>query len=128
MDTLKIEKTIEAVYQWSKKERLQIAKTLLVTLFKSIFVFGEIHGDPHNGNYLFRRDKQSKTEIILLDYGSTVLITKPRRLALLKLIDAYRNGSEIVFLTTISRIQKNLDETKSTRHNPGTGLLKTIPQ
>ena len=80
---------INEVVNWSKKQRLEIARTLLVTLFQSLFVHGEIHGDPHSGNYLFRHDSQGNPVMVLLDYGCTVLITKMRRLALLKLIDAY---------------------------------------
>ncbi len=85
----------EEVYHWHKKQRLEVARTLLVTLFQSLFVHGEVHGDPHNGNYLFRMDENGKPLMILLDYGCTVLVSKSRRLALLKLIDAYRNKTQI---------------------------------
>lgn len=80
------------VCTWSKKERLEIGRTLLMTLFQSLFVHGEVHGDPHPGNYMFRRNEQGKSETILLDYGCTVLITKPRRLALLRLLDSYHQN------------------------------------
>lgn len=86
---------LHEVSDWSKKQRLEIAKTLLVTLFQSLFVHGEIHGDPHSGNYLFRLDAEGNAITVLLDYGCTVLISKPRRLALLKLIDAYCNQQPI---------------------------------
>ncbi|MCK4842001.1 MAG: ABC transporter, partial [Methylococcales bacterium] len=78
--------------KWPKKARLEIARTLLLTLFQSLFVHGEIHGDPHPGNYLFRRDAQDHAETVLLDYGCTVVISKPYRLALLKLIHASQAG------------------------------------
>ena len=86
---------INEVGDWSKKQRLEIGRTLLVTLFQSLFVHGEIHGDPHSGNYLFRHDEAGNPVVVLLDYGCTVLITKARRLALLKLIDAYCNYQPI---------------------------------
>ena len=81
--------------QWSKKNRLEIARTLLLTLFQSLFVHGEIHGDPHPGNYLYRKDNDEQAETVLLDYGCTVLVSKPIRMALLKLIDAYQSGNTI---------------------------------
>lgn len=86
---------INEVSDWPKKQRLEIARTLLLTLFQSLFVHGEIHGDPHSGNYLFRHDAAGNPVTVLLDYGCTVLITKARRLALLKLIDAYCNQQPI---------------------------------
>lgn len=86
---------INEVANWSKKQRLEIARTLLVTLFQSLFVHGEIHADPHSGNYLFRHDAEGNPVVVLLDYGCTVLITKARRLALLKLIVAYCNQQPI---------------------------------
>ncbi|MFA5983086.1 MAG: AarF/UbiB family protein [Methylococcaceae bacterium] len=76
---------------WSKMHRLEIGRTLLMTLFQSLFVHGEVHADPHPGNYLFRLDNSNHAETILLDYGCTVRLEKHTRLALLKLIDAYRN-------------------------------------
>lgn len=86
---------IDRVGNWPKKQRLEIARTLLLTLFQSLFVHGEIHGDPHSGNYLFRHDALGDPVVVLLDYGCTVLITKARRLALLKLIDAYCNQQPV---------------------------------
>ena len=80
---------------WSKKDRLEIGRTLLMTLFQSLFVHGEVHGDPHPGNYMFRHDEQGNPITVLLDYGCTVLITKPRRLALLKLLDSYHQNADI---------------------------------
>lgn len=86
---------LDEVVKWNKKQRLEIARTLLVTLFQSLFVHGEIHGDPHSGNYLFRHDNEGHSIVVLLDYGCTVLITKKRRLALLKLIDAFSKNTPI---------------------------------
>jgi predicted unusual protein kinase regulating ubiquinone biosynthesis (AarF/ABC1/UbiB family) len=86
---------LNEVVNWSKKQRLEIARTLLLTLFQSLFVHGEIHGDPHSGNYLFRLDSEGNPVVILLDYGCTVLVTKNRRLVLLKLIDAYSHNSPV---------------------------------
>jgi predicted unusual protein kinase regulating ubiquinone biosynthesis (AarF/ABC1/UbiB family) len=86
---------LSEVVTWSKKHRLEIGRTLVVTLFQSLFVHGEIHGDPHSGNYLFRLDAQGNPVVVMLDYGCTVLVRKSRRLALLKLIDAYCNNNPI---------------------------------
>ncbi len=86
---------LEQAAQWDKKARLEIAKTLLVTVLQSVFIHGEVHADPHSGNYLFRHNPPAAAITVLLDYGCTVLITKPKRLALLKLIDAYQHASAI---------------------------------
>ena len=98
------------VCSWSKKDRLEIGRTLLMTLFQSLFVQGEIHGDPHPGNYLFRHDPQGKPVTVLLDYGCTVLISKPRRLALLKLLDAYHQGTVIDAMQCFSMMGFNRDK------------------
>lgn len=81
------------VCTWPKKDRLEIGRTLLMTLFQSLFVNGEIHGDPHPGNYLFRHNNGTP-QTVLLDFGCTVFINKQNRLALLKLIDFCRHGGE----------------------------------
>jgi ABC1 atypical kinase-like domain len=60
---------------WSKQQKLEIGRTLLMTLWQSLFVHGEVHGDPHP--------------------GCTVLISQQRRLALLKLLDAFHAGNDI---------------------------------
>jgi hypothetical protein len=86
---------LEQAAAWDKKARLEIGRTLLIMVFQSVFVHGEVHADPHSGNYLFRQNTQGAAITVLLDYGCTVLINKQKRLALLKLIDAYRQGSEI---------------------------------
>ena len=80
------------VCNWPKKDRLEIGRTLLMALFQSLFVNGEVHGDPHPGNYLFRQDEEGKPQAILLDFGCTVLVNRQSRMALLKLIDYCRNG------------------------------------
>jgi len=80
---------------WPKKNRLEIGRTLLMTLWQSLFVHGEVHGDPHPGNYLFRIDQQGNAQTVLLDFGCTVLLNRQRRLALLKLLDACHAGREI---------------------------------
>lgn len=83
-----------AACAWPKRQRLEIGRTLLMTLWQSLFVHGEVHGDPHPGNYLFRHNAKDEAETVLLDFGCTVLIGKQRRLALLKLIDACQAGME----------------------------------
>lgn len=73
------------VLTWSEREKTLIAETLLKTLFTSLFIAGEIHADPHNGNALFNHENQGKM-VTLLDFGCTVSLSHNRRLTLLKLI------------------------------------------
>jgi ABC1 atypical kinase-like domain len=98
------------VCAWSKRERLEIGKTLMLTLFQSLFVHGEVHGDPHPGNYLFRHADAGQVHTILLDFGCTVLVAKQRRLALLKLIDAYAQGEPIDPLRCFSAMGFNAEK------------------
>jgi predicted unusual protein kinase regulating ubiquinone biosynthesis (AarF/ABC1/UbiB family) len=77
---------IDKVGSWPEQERLAIGQTLMMTLFKSLFVAGEVHGDPHPGNVFYSHDVNGQPLVALLDYGCTITVTEQRRLALLKLI------------------------------------------
>jgi len=85
---------IADVAGWPLASRLRVAKTLMQTTFQSLFVHGVVHGDPHPGNALYERRDNGPT-VHLLDYGCTVSIERPRRLALLKLIMAARGEDSI---------------------------------
>lgn len=71
---------------WPHKDRLAVAKTLMSTLFMSLFVAGEVHCDPHVGNVYYRKSRDGTPLVILMDYGCTVSVPEEARLALLKLI------------------------------------------
>ncbi len=86
---------LDQVVGWPKQDRLLIGRTLLLTLFKSLFVAGEVHGDPNPGNYFYRRGDDGQPEVVLLDFGCTVPVSEPRRLALLKLLLACREGADV---------------------------------
>ncbi len=73
------------VRHWAHQDRLAIGKTLMATLFRSLFIGGEVHGDPHTGNLLFRRTTAGP-EVVLLDFGCTVPVQDQARWSLLKLI------------------------------------------
>lgn len=77
---------IDKAAKWPERERLAIGQTLVITLFKSLFVAGEVHGDPHPGNVFYSHDPNGQALVTLLDYGCTITIAEQRRLALLKLI------------------------------------------
>lgn len=77
---------IESLNSWAPQERRHVGVILMCTLFQSLFIHGEVHGDPHSGNYRFRRNASGTPEVILLDYGCVVHIPRSARLALLKLI------------------------------------------
>jgi len=84
----------EAVH-WSLAARVSLARTLMMTLFQSLFVHGLVHGDPHPGNMMVAQDGGDVPTLTLLDFGCTVDVSKPRRLALLKLIMAERSSSAL---------------------------------
>ncbi len=85
----------DEIIKWKKTDKLLIGRTLLMTLLKSIFVLGEVHGDPHLGNYFYRKNDLDKPELVLLDFGCTIKITKQQSNALLKLIIATRERNAI---------------------------------
>ncbi len=86
--------TFPEIIDWYESERRLIAETLLQTLFTSVFVTGEIHADPHNGNTFYNHENHGSM-VTLLDFGCTVSLSESRRLALLKLILACREKSEV---------------------------------
>lgn len=77
---------IDEISNWSSKDRRQAGEIILGTLFKSLFDAGTVHGDPHLGNSYFRHDDHGQVEVVLMDYGCTIELSKKQRLALLKLI------------------------------------------
>ena len=81
---------INEVVHWSEVDRLRIGEILLTTLFKSLFLAGEVHGDPHAGNSFYDHDELGQPRVSLLDYGCTLHVSKTRRFALFQLIVACR--------------------------------------
>ncbi len=86
--------TFPEIINWSESERRLIAETLLQTLFTSLFVAGEVHADPHNGNTFYNHESRG-TMVTLLDFGCTVSLSEFRRLALLKLIMGCRERNAV---------------------------------
>ncbi len=86
---------IDKVADWSEQDRLAIGRTLVMTLFTSLFVAGEVHGDPHPGNVFYSHDEYGQPQVTLLDYGCTISIAEQRRLALLKLIVGCRERNPV---------------------------------
>ncbi len=77
---------LDAIRHWPREDKTHLGLILMCTLFQSLFVHGEIHGDPHAGNYRYRRGAYGKPEVVLMDYGCTIPIPSVARLALLRLI------------------------------------------
>lgn len=82
--------TLEAAAGWSAPDRLALGQIVLRTFMRSIFGSGEIHADPHAGNYRFRRDPHP--QFVLYDFGAVLSLAEPRRRALLRLLLALRDG------------------------------------
>jgi predicted unusual protein kinase regulating ubiquinone biosynthesis (AarF/ABC1/UbiB family) len=79
-----------AARDWTEETRLQVARILLRTLLTSLIDIGEVHGDPHPGNYGYRLAQDGSAEVVLMDFGCTVEVTRDQRLALLAVIIAIR--------------------------------------
>lgn len=73
--------------QWNEEDKTEVAKSLMQLFTHSLFGCGLLHADPHQGNYLFRKNN-SNIEIVLLDYGSVFQCDQQFRLTLMKLIQA----------------------------------------
>jgi len=86
---------LDEVTHWNNTDKLLIGRTLLMTLLKSIFLLREVHGDPHLGNYYYRKSALNKPEVVLLDFGCTINITEQQSSALLQLIIATREREKI---------------------------------
>jgi len=87
--------TLDEAATWPIEDRQEIGRILLQTLFQSLFVLGEVHGDPHPGNFRFRRTPAGDIAVVLMDFGCSVPVGKKARLALLKMIVALREGAAI---------------------------------
>lgn len=80
---------------WPEQARSGIAHILLGTLLSSMIGVGEVHGDPHAGNYAFRKRADGSPEVVLMDFGCTVPVARAERLALLRTILAVREGEDL---------------------------------
>ncbi|HEY6882200.1 MAG TPA: AarF/UbiB family protein, partial [Polyangiales bacterium] len=108
----------------SKPERLELGRTLLQTLFVSLFGAGLVHADPHPGNYLFRpRAGARAAEVVLLDFGCTVRVSQAARRALLHLITRTRDGGRIDYLASFAEL--GFDADKLAALEPSLGPLCT---
>ncbi len=79
---------------WPLALRVQLARTLMMTLFQGLFVHGLVHGDPHPGNLLVSR-KEDQARVTLLDFGCVVQVDETARRALLRLLLAQRGESSV---------------------------------
>ncbi|MCB0311210.1 MAG: AarF/ABC1/UbiB kinase family protein [Bdellovibrionales bacterium] len=72
---------VHQILEWPKNLRLQIARIMLRWTLRCWLVWGEIHSDPHPGNYLFR-ESQGVPLIEVLDFGCTYRLPAPQLAAL----------------------------------------------
>lgn len=86
---------LDEITGWAIGDKKKIGEILLTTLFKSLFDLGVVHGDPHIGNYYFRRNKSQQPEVVLMDFGCKIDVAKTRRLALLNLILAVSENKSV---------------------------------
>jgi len=82
------------VANWDLPQRLYVGRTLIQTMFQSLFQAGLVHGDPHPGNMLFQYDEKAPTST-LLDFGCMVEVDDSARLALLNMILVSREEKSI---------------------------------
>ncbi len=103
--------SLDSAHTWPMHERERLARTLLRTLLKSLFVLGEIHSDPHQGNIKVRRGP-SGSEVVMYDFGSTVTVDRTSRLALLKMILGARRNDQTDPLACLAAMGFDADKLK----------------
>lgn len=106
----------DEVMTWEKKDKLLVGRTLVMTLMKSLFELGEVHTDPHMGNFFFNKKAGEKPTVTLLDYGSTDTIGRSERMALLKLIIALREGTDIDYMRCFAAMGFDLSKLAYIEH------------
>ncbi len=106
----------DEVVNWDKKDRIMVARTLLMALWKSMFVLGEVHTDPHLGNYFFNKKEGEKPTVTLLDFGSTITVSESERMALLKLILATREKIDLNYMQCFAAMGFDLPKLSYIEH------------
>jgi predicted unusual protein kinase regulating ubiquinone biosynthesis (AarF/ABC1/UbiB family) len=94
--------TLASAATWSLAERLRLGQAALRLLVRSLFVLGELHSDPHPGNYRFRGG--ARPELVLYDFGSTLPLDAARRRALLGLLIALREGERALVVPLLAEL------------------------
>ncbi len=99
--------TIDDVMSWPKRERFELGRMMLRHFLTLLFDHGLVHGDPHPGNYRFRRTANGP-EVVLYDFGSVLKVSSVDRLLILKLLteSAAKIGDP---LATLSALEFNAD-------------------
>jgi predicted unusual protein kinase regulating ubiquinone biosynthesis (AarF/ABC1/UbiB family) len=77
---------IESTRRWDFSERLFIARTLTRLFLKEWLLWGEIHADPHSGNYRFQRSSNG-IQVGLLDFGCVKRLSPNESSALRSLLE-----------------------------------------
>ena len=77
---------IESTKRWDFSERLFIARTLTRLFLKEWLLWGEIHADPHSGNYRFQRSSNG-IQVGLLDFGCVKRLSANESSALRSLLE-----------------------------------------
>ncbi len=95
---------LNEVATWPDGDKKNAARILLATLLHSLFVAGEVHGDPHAGNYMFKKSSGGGVTVVLVDFGCTVPVAREKRLALLKMILALREKTPLAPLETFAGV------------------------
>lgn len=106
----------DEVVSWEKKDRMMVARTLMMALWRSMFVLGEVHTDPHLGNFYFSKDQKGKPLVTMLDFGSANKISYTERMALLKLIIATREEAEIDYMKCFAALRFDLAKLSHIEH------------
>lgn len=79
------------VRKWPEDSRRTIAETFLRVFLMSCFKWGCLHGDPHPGNFRFRRDG-GRPSLVMLDFGCVKPLTPQTTQALQWLIEGSVHG------------------------------------
>lgn len=106
----------DEVESWEKKDKMLVARTLLMTLWQSMFVLGEVHTDPHMGNFFFNKPIDGAPTVTMLDFGSTNEISLSERMALLKLIVCTRDQLPVDYMRCFAAMGFDLPKLAHIEH------------
>ena len=101
---------LEDVADWEPNDRNNAGRILLSTLLQSLFLIGEVHGDPHAGNFMFQKSDAGDVSVVLIDFGCTIEVAKPKRLALLKTILSLREDTPLSPMEAFAAIGFDADK------------------
>jgi hypothetical protein len=92
----------DEILDWPTADREKVAKLLLKSCVHGLFRTGLVHADPSPRHYRVRRDEGGEPELVIHDFGCMVDLHPEARIALLRILQALREGSPLDYLSNMA--------------------------